>query len=558
MKKIALLVALVLGLAACSGLPRSGEVNVVPNVQATAGDVVLDAQGPVKGADPQEVVEAFIRASAAGLSDNFQVARQYLTDAANAEWDPTAQVRIYPDNQNQAASVAPNGAIRISVGALAQLDANGRYSTASADSVISSEFSLVRNGEGEWRIAVLDDGVIMSNTLFRSLYATSSLYFLTADASALTPDVRWYPKSILVTATARGLLAGPSSYLSGATTTAIPAGTALTATSVEVNNGTARIELSAEVASLDAQRLAQVKAQFQASMLSTGQVQLVELSVAGSDLPVPSSLDLTAYPYATYSLAVLKDGVPGTYRDGQVQPMFSALNGLRLTDLARNYDENQISMAALSDDGTQLYLITRTSLSQMPVLDGKMLIHPSIDRYGLVWTGALESDGQLIVVDPVTRARHTVAAPWMAGANVRRVAISREGARAAIVLEKDGQVTIYVAGIERDATTDIPRAVSEPMRVGNRLTDVLDIAWTGESRLAAIAKTATGSERGLYIVTIGGLMGSMNTVQGATSLTAGRGEESIILTTDDGTLYEYDSGAWRVLDTSVSEPALPG
>ncbi len=90
----ALLLALML-LAACTSLPTEGPVNATRAPTGTNQTIGFHAAGPREGSTPEEIVQGFLTASAAGLSDDFEVARQYLSPRASELWRPLEVVRIY-------------------------------------------------------------------------------------------------------------------------------------------------------------------------------------------------------------------------------------------------------------------------------------------------------------------------------------------------------------------------------------------------------------------------------------------------------------------------------
>ena len=65
-----------------------------------------------------------------------------------------------------------------------------------------------------------------SRTSTRTFQA-APLYFLSPDEKFLVPDTRWLPNKNLQTAVVQELLAGPSTWLRDAVTTAIPEGVQL-------------------------------------------------------------------------------------------------------------------------------------------------------------------------------------------------------------------------------------------------------------------------------------------------------------------------------------------
>ena len=335
-KSIALLGVLLLLLSACAGLPRSGEVQVQERLRQVDGDVTLHPVGPKKGATPQEIVESFTRAAAAGLYDDFAVAREYLMPEAAAKWNPLMQVSIYADSRTPATSQTDTGSFKTSVAALGSINAEGMYANAPQDALITNEYSLVRNSDKEWRISVLTDGIVIPQAIFSSFYAEAALYFLNQDNSALVADVRWYPRKRLSSQLARGLVAGPSKWLAGAVKSAIPASADVESVEVQVDPAVAKINLSSDIVSLPDSALALINAQFEKTFAAAGLAPKIKIFAKGGPVRDTAKLDLPVYPLATSPLTALADGIPVQITKNQQLPLFNnaAIAGLGLTDLA--------------------------------------------------------------------------------------------------------------------------------------------------------------------------------------------------------------------------------
>ncbi|AWE41969.1 LpqB family beta-propeller domain-containing protein [Actinobaculum sp. 313] len=188
---------------------------------------------------------------------------------------------------------------------------------------------------------------------------------------------------------------------------------------------------------------------------------------------------------------------------------------------------------------------------------GELLIRPSFDAFGWVWTGETANSGSLVVLEN-DGAVAQLQAGWLGGVNVRDIAVSREGTRIVVVCDVGGEATVYVASITRDGQ-GVPTALGDPVTVGQRLADVTELAWIGPVTLVVLGKTAAGSETSLYSVEIGGPMSRIAApYTGTIRLTAGRDESSITVLTDKGNAYGYDGGSWRSIATEVSAVAYPG
>lgn len=91
----AVVLAASLTLSACAQIPTTGKITSQDINVPDPGPVFLSADGPVRDSSPQEIVEGFISAQAAGLSDEWKVAKEFLTDSAATRWQPTGQTTIF-------------------------------------------------------------------------------------------------------------------------------------------------------------------------------------------------------------------------------------------------------------------------------------------------------------------------------------------------------------------------------------------------------------------------------------------------------------------------------
>lgn len=559
MRKIfSLLLVVLMTVTACASLPESGAPQAIERPEQVSGGAVLDPQGPTPGAAPEDIVAGFLQASSAGFSDDFAVARQFLTADAASSWNPTTQVRIYFDSQNPTVTQTRTGAFRVAVPAAATVDASGRYTSAVPDSNLSSEFSLLRESNGEWRIAVLDDGVTVPDSLFKNSFVESPLYFLSTDQSAFVPDLRWYPRNKVAASKARGLLEGPPSWLAPAVRTIVPTGTTLVNPVVNVEDGVAKVDLSAQVTELSPGELALVKAQFTKTLTNQTNISAVELLANGASLDIQSQVELQSYPYASYPLMGLRDGVP-VAAQGDASPLIenTAVDNLDLVSLAAGYEEPASQLYGLTADRRVIYTLNLPDSSLWEGHRGENLLAPSVDSDGWVWTAESQGATSFNVFNESLGEDLEIPATWLEGGEIHSIAVSRESSRIAAVVERDGVNTLVLAGITRDASGR-PTAVGESVRYGQRMLEIVDFAWVDESRLVVIGRTANATERSLYAVTLGGESTAMSSVQGLIAVSAGRGHDSIVLQTEDNRFFMYDAGAWRLIAENIESPTYPG
>lgn len=546
-------------LAGCVGLPRSGRVNSVSPSKTSSGAIGFAVQPPARNATPQQIVEGFLLASRAGLDDDFAVARQYLYGDAAANWKPLARVRVYPDSQDVSTTVTESGAVRASVASRGTLSSHGTYTETANSAVLTTEFSLAKNADGQWRIVSLDDGVFLSENAFSQQFIETPLYFLAPDSNALVADLRYYPRRTFATSAMNGLLAGPSEWLASGVHTAVPTGTKLLK-SVDVVDGEATVDLSSVVLAASAKERAALLEQITRTLKASSSVRSVVLKVEGADLNVGSIQSLPTYPYGSYPVSVISGGLPANVSDNRITPLMgdAGLKAHGLSNLAISYQASRGRLAALGRGGTELIGMDSGSGSWQVLHSGKSLVQPSYDRYGWVWSAERDNAGKILVFKPGENASAHLDVSWLNGAKIRDVSVSRDGSRMVVVCEIGGEVTIRVAAIARDGAGR-PTQIGDSIIIGQHLSDVTAAEWIGPSTVAVLGKTALGGERAMFSVKISGPTERLAApYEGTVSITAGHDEDSIVALTDKKTAYVRDGGAWRAIVSDVTSVAYPG
>ncbi|MEE6296731.1 LpqB family beta-propeller domain-containing protein [Georgenia wangjunii] len=545
-------------LAGCASLPRSGPVRAAAPEPPASDAVALVAYGPTPDAEPEAIVQGFLRAVAGGAGDEFTVAREFLAGPVSQTWNPRAQVRLYAARDELEISQAADGAVRVSVLAAASVDGQGRYTEAAPDTTIELDFSLARGLDGQWRIADLEDGILLSPAVFDAQYVQHAIYFLSQDRESLVPETRWFPERHAATSVVRGVLDGPSPWLAPGVVSAVPIGTSLTVDSVSILDGAAQIDLSAEVLAASVPQRAYILAQLQASLRAVRGVQSVRVTVAGSPFEVDGTVPtLLRNPYVTanpvvvsgvelfrfngFDLTTLADTVP--------------MEGMEPNNPAVPYESSPGPVVVL-DGPDRLVTVPTTQSPAVVLLEGTGLVRPSIDRLGWVWTTPTRSDGALRAV----RENGTVAqvdATWLAGNDVHSVRISRDGARAVVIWSSQGASAVEVAAVVRD-TDGTPLALGEPVRLGEVLSSATVAAWVDEQTVAVLGQSGTDEVPSVHLLPIGGPTTDLPAVSGATTIAAGTGDRTLVLGTAEGELYERNGLGWSLAVTAVHDPAYPG
>lgn len=554
---IALVLAL-LALGGCLSLPTDGAVNEGLDGPPADGGLELAAVGPSEDAEPVAIVQGFVLAASAGVADEFRVAREFLTTAGSSQWNPNAGVTVYADSGALTYREDPDdpGLVTVEVEVTATVDETGVYSLAPPGTVREFTFELVQIVGDQWRISLLDGGVLMSSVTFGSQYREMSVYYLTTDASPrLVPEVRWVPRSGSDRAAVRALLAGPSEWLAPGVVTAFPEGTALDLDTVVVDEQVATVSLTTQFLEASASGRALALAQLEETLGQLPLIREVEVVVDESLVSDPGSAELTATPVPPREpVVVTPDGLAEVSGD-EVVPLETSASTEGLTDLALPYEAGP--MLALRD-GTDLVALEGSEVVSLHHVDDGRLLPPSYDAYGWAWTApaGTDDDGTFTVLQPASGAVETVTAPDLAGEDLVALRVSREGARLAYAVRTDDSMTLYVAVIERDGE-GVPTGIGPGQAVGTPMAIVRDLAWVDEVHLGVLGQSEDGIA--IELVGVGGQVTPLPSVEGAVDLASGAGTREMYIGTDAGELYGRSGNGWRiVIGEGVSDPTFAG
>ncbi|SNT14562.1 Sporulation and spore germination [Micrococcales bacterium KH10] len=572
------LVVTVLALTGCATIPVTGPVGSEPLPVTDAGQVFVEAEGPVAGATPIEVIQGFIRAQAAGVSDDYRVAKEFLTAEGAAQWEPNKSTAVYL-GEPVLAVVAPNvsGATarvdgnRVEVGGAIDLaaivDQTGQLVEAASNESQIVSFKLVRDN-GQWRINELPDGTYVSQPNFTVTHRRIALQFLSLDHQYFVPDVRWYPSRNLAGHVAEGLLAGPSAWLRDAVTTAAPIGTTLqVAGSVQVSaEGVAELDLSSAVLSADSEQQSLLLAQFNATLQQVPQVRSVRVTAGNVDINVTAASVLQD-PQTGAAVAVVTDNAVQKIVDGALVPDqgYVSLEGVNVTALAMEpLDGPQSGQFAVVRQGKRSIAavprILRNAETPQVLIEAPELSAPSIDRFGWVWAGSVSD----IYVATGEGEVSTLAAPWLASRTIDAVRVSRDGARVAIASHDsssgESQSTIDIAAIVRD-DTGVPTQLEQGVTVGGSLAVAHEMAWIGESTLAVIGASGVSADSNIYVTPIGDFSQLQPVLDHPVMITGDLGVRTTLhVLQNDGVLMTRSTtgASWTEVARDIAAVAYPG
>ncbi|WP_169251925.1 LpqB family beta-propeller domain-containing protein [Brevibacterium sp. 'Marine'] len=551
-------------LVGCSSIPTSSPVGHIEDDSGDAGaNNARIPDGPEPGDSPSDIVRGFLRAGA-GAGNNFSVARSFLTEGEAQKWSPQESVSVLPNGTDldslNVGTTSDQKSMSISPPVVGLVDSSGVYNSTEPGTRSTLEFSL-RQENGEWRISSAPDGLLISQTDFRTIFLNYSLQFFTSDYSYLVPDSRWFLRSSSTpTVLMNELLSGPAPYLSGAVITAIPDGAKLGDSNVvTIENGVAHVSLGAQNPAPSDREKGLIRQQIATTLQVIPSISAIELSIGGQT--IPASLQ----PKTDTSVQV--DGPPVVLADDHLSRVSGTtvakvenspdLKKAKASDPAVSLDDSLY--VYLADDGKQLMRLKSDAVDATPILKGKKLVRPSIDRFNTTWTGEAENKGELKAVGRDGES-FTVAADFLNGRRLVDIEVSRDGTRVALLSRHKGEPDrVDVVGVPRDKAGNPSGHVSEtPIEVGANFDEVKDVSWAGSTNLVALA-AEEGDAAQPFRIGVTGPAEQLGEVSGGSRIAGGADGRSILVTGSDGALYSYNSNAWqKLVDVTAKDPSYPG
>ncbi|MGH8894412.1 MAG: LpqB family beta-propeller domain-containing protein [Actinomycetes bacterium] len=567
-------------LPACATIPTSGPVRQGGDPGVERQDVAVPPIGepPARGASPEDIVLGFLRASADFLGDH-AVARQYLTPEARPRWRPSTGTSVY-DRARAPLTVqaGADGTVTARGAQVATIDAEGSYRRTSQGSEVARTFRLDRIG-GEWRIADLEDGLLLSLVDVQESFRPVSLYFLSPSRNTLVPDTVLLPELPgLSTRLVSRLLRGPSASLRGAVGTAFPRGTELEVQSVPVRDGLATVRLDEAPLRAEDDAREQMSAQVVWTLKQLGpEIQRIRITAGGEDLVVSGvSEEQDRDSWQTFdpdglaegaTVYVVRRGQVGRIIEGSFQPVEGAAGSgqVSLRTPAVSLDTDRI---AIVGEGGSMLSVGRLAADAPlePVLTGGDLSQPSWDPIGNLWVVDRAAGTLLVLVDGEGTPTR-VELPRLPGGSPSQVAVSRDGARVALVTGTRGDARLVVGaltGVDALGTEgESPPAVTlvAPGEVLPDLRGVRDVSWSDAGTLTVLGsrdglpvRPVETSTDGYEVREVEPQNEPVSVATAPVALQTG----PLVVGTSDGRLEQYTAGRGWVSLGPGSDPTYPG
>lgn len=540
-------------LAACVGIPSSGPVERgEPLVSNDELDVVFQPSKPVDGASQEEILLGFIQA-ALNPREDYEIAREYLSSDFQHRWNPDSGVTIdqgarHPDTVN-------DNEMSLKITPVAEVSNVGEYSQTISTAPLPLPFTFVKE-QGQWRISKAPNGIVMSVSEFNEVFKSYALYFFDPSYRFLVPDLRWFPRVTSTTGTriVRALINGPAPWLAtGAVVSAFPEGTGVT--SVPVNNGQARVDLTGPVLDETPAGLQRMQAQLKASLGAINGVSSVQLTVDLNEVAVPSQEADAAVvnPRVDNRALVLEGGQFGFSSGTSVTP----IDGISATVAEAAPTSvaylGKPSMAAFTTSAGAFVVESGSAAGLIDSRPG--LIPPTIDPIGFVWT-AQGSAPQSIQVVKSGRVPTTLVTNWDGASSIVSLDVSRDGTRLLAFVNSGGVPRLLVSSIVRDKD-GVPIELGAPVTLSSGSGVPVDATWVDQLTVASVTVLPNG-ENTIIQQVIGGQSTPLAEATGVVAIVGSNDPAGLRLLTSSGQIEQPRGNAWQVVSTGVTVLASQG
>ena len=495
-------------LTGCVGLPTSGPV--VPAKGGSAGDAeqitAVDAEPPQEDDPAVEIVKGFLAAMEA-WPIQVDVAREYLTKAGAAAWDPTASTIVYDD------ALTPQyrgSAIDLRLFGAERIDSRGSWQGPLEASRQQFTFDL-QIEDGQYRISRAPNALLIPADLFAQRYRQVSLYFFDVAGRILVPEPVFVPRGDqFATTLTEGVLRGPQGGLSPVLRTRIPPGLSAGLSVTVSGAGVADIGLSGDPAELTPDVVQALLVQLGWTLRQDPSVRSIRLSIEGEDIALPgrvgvyqvtnnANFDPTGYQ-ASPLIYGLSDGLLVSGPGARVSATTGAfgLQNYRLRTVGVSL--NGAQAAGVSSDGTRALVAdveadgADGAAEALTVLRGATdLLRPVWDYSGRLWLLDRTERGAVVRLRQGTQNR-TLRVKGVTGEDVRSFLVSRDGTRFVAVVRGKGFDEVRAGRLETTSAGQIIRAT--PTRrlpfVGNGAERITDIAWVSPNAIALLSRVGRG------------------------------------------------------------------
>ncbi|WP_030651768.1 MULTISPECIES: LpqB family beta-propeller domain-containing protein [Streptomyces] len=584
-------------LAGCASMPDSGDLRDVESTPRQDTGVRVFAMPPADGAGPGEIMQGFLEALTSD-DPGYDTARKYLTADAARTWRPEQSTTVLANGPTietdcrSGGREETNSVTCVLAGSqVATVDAQQAYQPA--DGTYRKKLHLVKDAKnGQWRIDGLPDGVVMGKSDFQRNYRSVDKYYFASNASvgesgqpaAVADPVFVRSKVDPMTQLVRSLLKGPTTWLGPVVRSSFPTGTALqkgasglapddqNKLTVPLNLKPSRVAPGkcTEMATQMLFTLRNLAPTLESvELLGTGGDRLCELrEERAEDVAWHGSSKRPEYLYfldGKHRMVRMQTGSTGTTSMPVPGPLGEGGRGLQSVAVSR--DEH--TAAAVGDEGRTLYVTSLASdgslgeplVSSAGTTPDHRLATPSWDARGDLWVADRDPHRpRLFVLEQGADKPEPVAVPDLSG-QIKDARVAADGARIALVVEKDGKQSLFIGRIQRDDGTGQGISVDGLRSAAPDLEQISAISWAGDSRLLVVGQEQGGVQQMRYVQVDGSTLdgpapGALTSVK---AIAASEDERvPLVAYSEDGVVRLPSGAQWQKVDKDGSAPVYPG
>jgi Lipoprotein LpqB beta-propeller domain len=498
-KRLLAVIASVLLLAACTGVPSSSSPQTVEPLQlGPSNDIV--STGPEPNAGAGAIVSGFLAAGVTA-ADKHASARAYLSPGARNRWSDNT-VTIISDESVSTYDAAKR-TVTVFGKEVGTVNASGIYTPSllgegDGGTRVPFQFTLTKVA-GQYRVDQLRPGLLLTDDQFRSGYAQRVLYFYDDAEDHLVPDPRYSPlddPAQVADWLLTQLVNGPRPDLENTVRTdTLPAQADAQHTTIDLGTPTViEIPGSSQLDPAVRDRLAAQVSKSLDDAVNGGEITItdggvrVKIPEVGGALFRASDFPLSAGPqppaptvyYLAQNRVQTEAGkpLPGPLGDGTY-----ALTSMALSRLTPS---GQLLAAGVegTGPGARLYVGNQTAGLRQTSVQGSLSRPAFVPGRSEVWIGQ-GSQVVRVTIDGTTSHATPVSIPAVSGGGrILALRLSPEGSRIAIVVSgAGGSSQLYLGSIARTAGQVQVDSLQTISPVGTVITDV---AWLDPLQLLAI------------------------------------------------------------------------
>jgi hypothetical protein len=501
-------------LTGCAGVPSGSQVvsGRVGDHEAPIDDpyVRIIPVGPEPNMDPATIVTAFRTSSASfdGSNGEHQVARQYL-DCGSC-WRPGVAAIVYQELTASAPEInGDHASVDLKGTQLGRIGSDGQYLADPRG--IDLTMHLRRNAQKQWRITDPPQELLLSRDDVNRAFRTMDLYFFARDAQVLVPNPVFIPlvsRPWLSRQLVKQLLGGATTWLKGALVrNSFPTGTTLR--SLDISGGIATVDLSRQARGGD---LANMSIQLMWTLRQLREAGRLKLEIEGRPVQVHGVNGVVQSPadWADFDPDGTGDPPPGYVRagDGTLAKFYQSTQQvwpkLQVTHPAISYDLRQV--ASLDDKGDTVTVTALTINAVRATLHANMkngrFTRPSWDTRGNVWVVEYNDSGsRLWEIEGGTKTV-PVNAWTLSPYPVKALRISRDGTRAAAIVQVGGKSQVQLGRVDPAPSGGLQ--AEGFIAISSELENALDLAWRDADHLAVLGVSQGNLSPLLYDVPVSG------------------------------------------------------